>query len=97
MTIDINFPDKILAGVNQSYTITTDEGPPSGTVEVDGKALSHRVIVLGAPKDSKESTTPVMKYKVSFSLPTGSAGKTLKLSFRAGPSRAEESKPVTES
>lgn len=97
MSIDINYPDKILAGVNQSYTVTSDEGPPSGKVEVDGRELPHRVIRLGPPKDAAESTTPVMKYKVSFYLPSEATGKMVKLSFQAGASRVEDAKPVTDS
>ena len=97
MSIEINFPDKVLAGVNQSYTVTTDEGAPSGNVEVEGKNLPHRVIPLGAPKDALVSTTPVMKYKVSFFLPDGTAGKDLIMRFQAGESRVEEKRQITES
>ena len=97
MSIEINFPDKILAGVNQSYTMTTDEGAPSGKVEVEGKELPHRVIPLGAPKDALVSTTPVMKYKVSFFLPDGTQGKDLVMRFQAGASQVEEKKLITES
>jgi hypothetical protein len=94
--VEINYPDKILAGVNQSYTITTDEGSPRGTVQVDGQDLPHRVIPLGPPKDALVSTTPVMKYKVSFLLPAGSVGKSVTLRFQAGSSRVEDTKPITE-
>jgi hypothetical protein len=97
MSIEINFPDKILAGVNQSYTVTTDEGAPSGQVQVEGKDLPHRVVPLGAPKDALVSTTPVMKYKVSFFLPDGTQGKDLVMRFRAGASQVEEKKPITDS
>jgi hypothetical protein len=55
------------------------------------------VVALGAPKDSLESTTPVMKYKVSFFLPAGTAGKTLKLAFKASSTKVEESKPIADS
>lgn len=96
MALDINYPDKILAGLNQSYTLTSDEGPPAGKIHIDGKTLSHRVIPLGAPKDAKESTTSVMKYKVSFLLPGDSAGKSVTFQFQAGQSKVEESKPITE-
>ena len=97
MSLSINFPDKILAGLNQSYTLTSDEGAPSGKVHVTGQALPHRVISLGPPKDATESMTPVMKYKVSFLLPKDAVGKTLTLEFRAGSTSIEESKPITES
>jgi hypothetical protein len=97
MALSINYPDKILAGLNQSYTLTSDEGPPAGQVQIEGQALPHRVIPLGPPKDAKVSTTPVMKYKVSFLLPQGTAGKQVVLAFQAGASRVEESKPITES
>ena len=95
MALDINFPDKILAGLNQSYTITSDEGPPGGSVQLEGKDLPHRIIPLGPPKDAKESTTPIMKYKVSFWLPDGSSGMKLTLRFQAGASKVDESRPVT--
>jgi hypothetical protein len=97
MSLSINFPDKILAGLNQSYTITSDEGAPSGKVHIAGQVLPHRVIALGPPKDATESLTPVMKYKVSFLLPKDTVGKTLTLEFQAGSTTIEESKPVTES
>ena len=96
MALSINYPDKILAGVNQSYTVTSDEGLPRGQVMVGGKALDHRVVELGAPKDSIISTTLVRKYKVSFFLPKDSVGKSLTLQFQAGSSKVDESKPVTE-
>lgn len=96
MAIEINFPDKILAGVNQSYTITSDAGEPAGTIGIDGVELAHRVIRLGAPKDSLESTTPVMKYKVTFFLPADSSGKQVKLAFRAGSDATEELRDVIE-
>ena len=96
MSIDINFPDKILAGVNQSYTITSDEGAPTGTVTFAGGAdLPHRIVPLGPPKDSAESTTSVMKYKVTFFLPDEAAGKEVKLAFQAGGSTAEEAREAT--
>ncbi|MBI4605142.1 MAG: hypothetical protein HY721_24525 [Planctomycetes bacterium] len=97
MSLSINYPDKIIAGLNQSYTVVSDEGPPKGKVQVDGKDVPHRVIPLGAPKDSKVSTTPVMKYKVTFLIPQGSAGKSLVLQLQAGSSKVEETKPITES
>ncbi len=95
--IAINLPDKVLAGVHQSYTITSDEGPPSGTVSVGSQELSCRIIRLGAPKDLLESTTLVVKYKVTFLLPEDSVGKKLALQFQAGSSRTEKEEKVTES
>jgi len=97
MSLSINYPDKILSGLNQSYTLTSDEGPPSGRIRIDAQELPHRVIPLGPPKDSLVSTTPVMKYKVSFLLPRDSAGKSVTFEFRAGSTTVEESKPITES
>jgi hypothetical protein len=103
MAIDINFPDKILAGVNQSYTITSDEGAPTGTISVatsgaDGRTdVAHRIVPLGAPKDSAETTTSVMKYKVTFFLSDDSVGKEVKLAFQAGGSTTEEAREVTAS
>ena len=97
MSLEINYPDKIIAGLNQSYTLVSDEGPPAGQVSIEGQPLPHRVIILGAPKDAKVSTTPVMKYKVSFLLPQGTAGKQVTLAFQAGSSRVEESKPIIDS
>ena len=97
MALDINYADKILAGVSQSYTLTSDEGAPRGRVLVAGKEIPHRVIPLGPPKDALESTTPVMKYKVSFLLPEDSTGKTMTLQFQAGSSKIEDAKPITAS
>lgn len=96
MSLTINYPDKILAGLNQSYTLLSDEGAPRGNVSIDGKDLPHRVIPLGPPKDAKESTTPLYKYKVSFLLPRDAVGKKVVFQFQAGSSRIDESKPVTE-
>jgi hypothetical protein len=95
VSLDINYPDKILAGVNQSYTVTSDEGPPQGTIAIDGKDLPHRLIPLGPPKDALVSTTPVMKYKVTFYLPADSTGKNVTLRFQAGASRVDDSKAIT--
>lgn len=97
MGISLNYPDKILAGLNQSYTLTTDEGPPRGSVLLDGQEIPFRLILLGPPKSAQESTTPILKYKVSFILPEGSAGKTLILRFAAGSKSIEETKAVTDS
>jgi len=92
--LEINYPDKILAGVNQSYTLVSDEGTPDGSISIDGTALHHRVIPLGPPK-GEPSGTPVMKYKVSFFIPDGSAGKSLRLSFRAGESAFDDEKEIS--
>ena len=40
MAVSINVSDKVLAGLNQSYTITSDSGEPSGQVAVGGRARS---------------------------------------------------------
>lgn len=92
--LEINYPDKILAGVNQSYTFLTDEGPPAGEVSVDGSALSHRIVPLGPPK-GEPSGTVLMKYKVSFFIPDDTVGKSLRLAFRAGESAVDDAKEIT--
>ncbi len=97
MALSINYPDKILAGVHQSYTATSDEGAPSGRVTLGESELPHRLIRLGAPKDAAESTTPVMKYKISFLLPKDSVGKTVRLQFQAGSTTVDDSKEIIES
>jgi len=94
MAIDINVPDKILAGLNQSYTITTDSGAPSGAVRVDGQELPHRIVPLGPPKEQTIEDTPRFKYKVSFLLPAGAAGKKLELRFSAGESSTTDTHDV---
>jgi hypothetical protein len=95
MTLEINFPDKILAGVHQSYTILSDAGAPAGKVLLAGAELEHRVIPLGPPKTFTGEGPPQMKYKVSFLIPAEAAGKTLTLRFEAGTSRVEETKEIT--
>ncbi len=90
MPIDINVPDKILAGLNQSYTITSDSGEPSGSVTVGGQDVPHRIVSLGPPKEQTADDTPTFKYKVSFLLPGDSAGKKLQLEFSAGASKASD-------
>jgi hypothetical protein len=96
MALNINYADKILAGLHQSYTITSDEGPPAAKVLVDGRELPLRIIPLGPPKGAPESTTAVMKYKITFLLPEDSAGKTLVVQLQAGATKVEDSKPITE-
>ena len=95
MALDINVPDKILAGLNQSYTITSDSGEPTGTVLVGGVEVPHRVLPLGPPKEQTAGDTPQFKYKVSFLLPQDSAGKKLDLRFSAGESKADDSLEIT--
>lgn len=95
MALNINLSDKILAGVNQSYTITSGEGSPAGKVLLDGVEIEHRVIPLGPDKTSSGESPPPYKYKVSFFLPDDSAGKELELKFSAGSSTAEEKVAVT--
>ena len=85
MALSINYPDKILAGVWQSYTVTSEEGPPDGEVLVDGKSLARKFIHMRAPK-----------YKVTFLLPDDAAGKKLTFKLRnGGGSACEESKEIT--
>jgi hypothetical protein len=93
--LEINYPDKILAGVHQSYTLLTDEGLPQGSVALGSVALgsaaplTHRVIPLGPPK-SEPSGTPLMKYKVTFFLPADAVGKELAIRFQVGASKVED-------
>ena len=87
--LSINIPDKVLAGLNQSYTITSEVGEPSGKVTVGGTEVPHRVIRLGPPKTWDGNGTPQMKYKVSFLLPADSTGKKMELRFEAGGATAE--------
>lgn len=94
MALSINYPDKILAGVHQSYTATSDEGEPSGKVVLAGQELPFRVIRLGPPKTAEVSTTPEMKYKITFLLPEDSAGKSVQLQFQAGSSSVDDSKEI---
>ena len=94
MALSINVPDKILAGLNQSYTITSDSGEPSGSVSVAGAELAHRIVPLGPPKDAEESAPLDYKYKVTFFLPPDTVGQELELKFAAGESEATENHEV---
>lgn len=94
MALSINYPDKILAGVHQSYTVTSDEGEPSGRIQLGEKELAFRLIRLGAPKTADVSTTPEVKYKITFFLPEDSVGRSVRLEFRAGSSTVDESKEI---
>lgn len=96
MAIGVNFPDKVIAGLNQSYTITSDEGAPQGRIHVDSVGIAFRLIPLGPPKSDPESTTAVLKYKVTFHLPEDSVGKTLHVDLWTEASRIEEARPVVE-
>ena len=95
MALSIKYPDKILAGLNQSYTASSTSGTPSGKVIADGKELPHRVIHLGEHKNAKPDTAPEVKYKISFLLPADSAGKTLEMKFQAGGVQVDDSKDIT--
>ena len=94
MAVSINVSDKVLAGLNQSYTITSDSGEPSGQVAVGGVELAHRIIPLGPPKDTDASAPLDYKYKVTFFLPPDTVGQQLEMKFAAGESEAEESHEV---
>ena len=83
MPVQISFSDKVFAGVNHSFTITSNEGVPSGEVLVDGKTIPHRLIPQREPK-----------WKISFSVPPGAAGKELVVRIRAGASTIEEKKTI---
>lgn len=96
MAISVNFPDKVIAGLNQSYTITSDEGSPNARIHVDSLGLSFRLIPLGPPKTEPESSTGILKYKVTFHLPEDSVGKTLHVDLWSDASRLEETRPVVE-
>ena len=94
MAVSINVSDKVLAGLNQSYTITSDSGEPSGQVAVGGVELAHRIIPLGPPKETDSSAPLDYKYKVTFFLPSYTVGQQLELKFAAGESEVEESHEV---
>jgi len=96
MAVSITYPDKILAGLHQSYTVTSDEGEPKARILVGGREIPSRVIVLGPPKTALESTTTVLKYKVTFLLPDDSAGGTMTVQLQAGGSKVEDTKPIVE-
>jgi hypothetical protein len=83
MSISINYPDKVLAGVRQSLTITSDEGAPDGEVLLDGQPLARSIVRLRPPV-----------WKVTFSLPQDSAGKAIVLRFRNESVNVEETKTV---
>lgn len=91
--LTLNVADKIFAGVNQSYTLLSDEGQPSGKVVLDGSELEHRVIRLGPPKDEPTGTLK-MKYKVSFYLPPDAVGRSVELRFQTGSSTVEEKREI---
>ena len=90
MAVSITVSDKVLAGLNQSYTITSDSGEPSGQVAVGGVELAHRIIPLGPPKETDSSAPLDYKYKVTFFLPPDTVGQQLELKFAAGESQVEE-------
>ena len=94
MALSINVSDKVLAGLNQSYTITSDSGEPAGQVAVDGVKLAHRIVPLGPPKDTESCAPLDYKYKVTFFLPPDTAGQQLELKFAAGESEAAENHEV---
>ena len=83
MAIEINYPDKIVPGVWQSYTITSDDGPPQGEIRVDGKVLDQRLIFMRDPL-----------WKVTFKLPADSGGKTVSLKFHNGTCDVEDEKGI---
>ncbi len=83
MAISINYPDKVIAGLWQSFTITSDEGPPAGEVLVDGKPVEARFIRMREPL-----------WKVTFLIPRESAGKELTLRLRNPGAQVEEKKAI---
>jgi hypothetical protein len=94
MALNVKYPDKLIAGLHQSCTITTEEGRPEVKLRLGDGDLAHRLIFLGPPKDAPESTTTTEKYKISFFLPEDAMGKTLQVAMRAGDSTVEETKEV---
>jgi len=83
MALSIKYPDKIIEGVWQSYTITSDEGMPDGDVLLEGQPLKRRIIPMRHPK-----------WKVTFFLEAGTAGKNVTLKFQNEKSRLEETKTI---
>ncbi len=83
MAISINYPDRILPGVWQSYTITSDEGAPEGEVILGERTLPQRIIPMRAPK-----------WKVTFHLPAEAAGKKMTLRFRNPGAKVEDTKEI---
>ncbi|MBI4583597.1 MAG: hypothetical protein HY717_06215 [Planctomycetes bacterium] len=83
MPVQLSFSDKVLSGVNHSFTITSSEGPPAGEVLVGGKPVPHRLVPLREPK-----------WKISFTVPANTAGQELVVRVRAGASSLEEKKPI---
>jgi hypothetical protein len=83
MAIAINYPDKVLAGVWQSLTVTSDEGAPDGEILLEGKPVERRILVLRPPK-----------WKLTFRLPGDAAGKSLTLRIHNESVKIEETKTV---
>ena len=83
MALEINYTDKVLAGVNHSFTLSSDEGPPSGEVLVGGAPIPHRVVFLREPQ-----------WKVSFMIPSEAVGKELTMRFQAGGNSVDETKEI---
>ena len=83
MAISVKYTDKFLAGVNQSFTITSDEGLPQAEVTVGEAEIPCRVIHMQNPK-----------YKVSFRVPEDSVGKELTLKLTAGGTTVEEKQEI---
>jgi hypothetical protein len=83
MAISINYPDKVVAGVWQSFTIASDEGAPDGEVLVDGKPVERKILTLRPPL-----------YKVTFLLSADTVGKSLGLKLRNESHKLEETKAI---
>ena len=83
MPISVFYTDKFLAGVNHSFTITSDEGLPQAEVTIGEAAIPCRVLHMQNPK-----------YKVSFMVPADSVGKELTLKLTAGATTIEEKQQV---
>ena len=83
MSIEVNYTDNFYAGVYHSFTITSDEGLPSGEVLVGETTIPHRIIHMQDPK-----------YKISFHVPEDAVGKELVLRLKAGATDIEEKKEI---
>ena len=73
---------------------THDGAGVSLTRNLGGQELPFRLIRLGAPKTAEVSTTPEVKYKITFLLPGDSVGKSVQLQFKAGESSVDDSKEI---
>jgi len=83
MALSITYPDKIIAGLWHSLTVTSEAGPPEGDVLLDGKPLERRIIPMRAPL-----------WKITFLVAKEGAGKPLVVKLRNPAAALEETKTV---